>query len=433
MNTSDKETSLKPGDPANQGIQSDENRDPLRWLWSVGPWILMAATWRLWIPAAAAEYPMVSWPSGLDEFARGIGMMATLVVLVSLTVLMFGQIRRGRSVVNQRWWWGVAIGFSLGFLVDQHRLQPWAYQAAMYAIIFACMNSTTSRRWLVPLAASVYIYSAAGKLDFLFAHTVGQDFLTTLLRPFGGFSDAWDADDRAKIALLLPVGELIIGIGLFARRTRPIAGMVAMGMHLTLIGILGPWALNHSWGVLLWNVVLLVQAWLLFVRSRASLSDSVVAKRNDVSSPNADSRQGMVRWFVPRCVVIVAIVMPLFERAGYWDHWLSWSLYSPHASRVDVEFFRDDVAKLPVSVRSCVEEDVDGDGWQRLPLSAWSLRSRHVPVYPQARYQVALTRKLGLEHGVDSGVRVIVRSVSDRWTGERQETWIKGLRNLPSR
>ena len=74
-------------------------------------------------------------------------------------------------------WWSVAACLLVSFLLDQHRLQPWAYQSAIYALVFAAIDPRRTRRYLIPLAASVYLYSAAGKFDFQFAHTVGQDFL----------------------------------------------------------------------------------------------------------------------------------------------------------------------------------------------------------------------------------------------------------------
>ena len=56
----------------------------------------------------------------------------------------------------------------------------------------------------------------------------------------------------------------------------------------------------------------------------------------------------------------------------------------------------------------------------------WSLQTLGVPIYPQARYQLAVAEKLAREHKLGSAIRVIVRGVSDRWTGERSRaevTW----------
>lgn len=131
-------------------------------------------------------------------------------------------------------------------------------------------------------------------------------------------------------------------------------------------------------------------------------------------------------------LVAVVCFMPLLERRGYWDHWLSWSLYSPHTSRLGVELSEAAARKLSDSVRGAGVKGRAVGGWTRLSLANWSLDARGVPVYPQARYQRDLVRELCVRCQIDSGVRGVVKGVSDRWSGERDEQWFKGLKELSS-
>ena len=223
-------------------------------VWAVGLLSLIAVSWRLWIPRGdALEIPLVDGVSSLRDFLLWTPLLG--ITLPVIAILFTGR----------RWlWWIVAISLVVAFLINQHRLQPWAYQTAIYAPVFASMDREQVRKWLRPLAASIYVYSAVGKFDYQFAHTVGQQFLETIMSVVGGVPESWSEPTRAKLAMLFPAGELIVGLGLLVPHTRRVAGWLVIAFHLTLLLVLGPWGLDHSHGVLVWNVVLLAQG-VLFV------------------------------------------------------------------------------------------------------------------------------------------------------------------------
>ena len=373
-------------------------------VWALCFCCLIAVTFRLWtgtedVPAVAMADWAAAWPVPL-RWLPLLGMLGGAVLVLAKPIAF-------------RWgWWLMAGGLTLSFVIDQHRLQPWAYQTAIYGCVFATMHWTTARRWLIPLAASVYIYSAAGKLDYQFVHSVGQDFLDVLLRPLG-LSETFSDATRIRLSGLFPVVELVAGLLLLPRVTRKYAGWAVIAIHVSLIGILGPWGLNHSLGVLVWNAALLTQAWFLFIAPR----------RNSARPPNRS------RW-IATTVVCLALVAPLSERAGWWDHWTSWALYSPHNSRAVVELHRSSFDSLPPAVRNHLAADKDSV-WQELRLDEWSLESLSVPVYPQSRYQLALAIELAERFDIDpSAIRCRLRSASDRMDGSRQEKPLLGLNEI---
>ncbi len=394
----------------------DENRLLAR-LWALFLLMLIAVTFPLWF--AVPEMPgMPAISIGMQgikvpKFLYAIPSIVLVVALVSVVVAP----QKNRSL-----WWLVAACLLVSFLLDQHRLQPWAYQSVIYALVFAAIDPPWTRRYLIPLAASVYLYSAAGKFDFQFTHTVGQDFLDAVARPIGGLPDHMDESARTKLALIFPAMELLCGVGLLIRPARIVAAVVVIMMHTTLILVLGPWALDHSHGVLVWNLLLIVQAYVLMIKPEWSARSS----RRDRHRLDCESQSNSVRSWIVFGVLLCAIVAPLLERFGYWDHWTSWSLYSPHTSRVDIELHRSAVDALPPSLRRFVDEDENGDGWRKLAIERWSLRSRGVPIYPQARYQLALADQLATQLRLTDEIRARVRGVSDRWTGQRDEQLLLG-------
>ena len=385
-------------------------------LWAVFLLALLGVTYRLWLPnSPLPSVPMFRVPEPWSVVMEWVSVGSLAAALVGLSL--------GGS---RRLWWIVAASLATTFLLDQHRLQPWAYQSMIYATLFASLPWPAARRWMMPLAISVYVYSGLGKLDFQFAHSVGQEMLDAASRPFGGLPETLGQEARAALALVLPAGECLTGLCLIPRRLRPIAGSLLIAMHAVLIGLLGPWGLDHSWGVLIWNSLLIVQAWFLFVCTTEGPSTS-----RPPASEFAEHRPAN-RWNVggllARGLIVIALVAPLFERAGYWDHWLSWALYAPHSSRVDVDIHRSAVEPLGESLRDALQ--YEEDGWQRLSLSQWSLQSLGVPIYPQARYQLGLAREIARRDQLGDAVRAKIRGPSDRWSGQRATRWALGQSEL---
>ena len=397
-------------------------------VWAVGLIALVVTSFRLWIPdGPLPPVPLVTPPAFLsnlpDMLLTVLGWCPVVVLFASLAVACW---RPDHSIS----WWLIALSLTAAFVIDQHRLQPWAYQSAIYASVFATMSGSVARRWLYPLAISVYLYSGFGKLDYLFAHTVGQDLLEAMATPFGGLSDTLNATVRIRLALLFPAVELLIGVCLIAPRLRRVAGVAVIGMHLTLIALMGPWCLDHSLGVLLWNGLLICQAWLLFVWPAGQRGSETKRRyRRMVAAPSSEEAAGAASW-ISAVLVLIAVAAPIAERSGGWDHWLSWALYAPHSSRTDVEIHRSRFDRLDPDVAAFLGEDHDGDGWRRLSLSRWSLETLGVPIYPQARYQLGLACELGRRDQLGDGIRVRIRSVAKRWTGSREEEFAVGLSQL---
>ncbi|TWT81803.1 hypothetical protein CA13_32560 [Planctomycetes bacterium CA13] len=377
-------------------------------IWALMLLALVAGTFPLWLGGRTVlAVPMIGSAANLPTLLHGLPM---IVLVVACVVAVVG----GRYVRCA--WWCVALSLCLSFLLNQHRLQPWAYQSAIYATVFATMDRLSARRWLIPMAASLYLYSGLGKLDYQFAHTVGQDFLSAIALPrIGSPVDWFEHHTLAWLAFVLPACEAVIAVGLLIPKTRRFAGGLVILMHLTLLAILGPWNLGHSLGVLLWNTLLSIQAWFLFVVAPDEAQEA--------KTPNSK-----LTW-IPISLLVVAIVMPTTERFGIWDHWPSWALYSPHNSRVDVEIHRSSSERLPDDIAIHLS-DRDGDGWNRFDMAGWSLAKLRVPIYPQSRFQLAVASQLASENGLGRSIRVIVRGVSNRRTGQRTEQPLLGSREI---
>jgi len=421
-----------------------------RWQWVQRSWalfglLLIAATWRLWIPQTV--YPRVpllrvaGWLPPAGQWLALAVLVGSLVLSLAISLGLFARLgslprrgplpRRGslpRRGGASKTWLFLAFVAAMACLVlaDQHRLQPWAYQLTICAMVFALAPSDSSHRagglaLLRILTVSIYLFSALGKFDYQFLHTVGQEFLAAAAGLVGIEVATWSLTTRLALAAAFPLVELLVVIGLAAPRLRRIGVPLAVALHVSLLLVLGPWGLGHQPGVLVWNLFFIAQAGLLFAGS----------PRHDVAAPDAAKTVEPPRQSrAAACVVLAAVCLPLFEPLGWFDHWPSWGLYSPRNSRAIVQVHRAGLKKLPAELQPFLETADAEASWVTLDIDGWSLAALSVPIYPQNRFQLGVAESIAERYGLDREIRVHLLGISNRLSGARQATTLTGRQRI---
>ncbi len=387
----------------------------LRW-WAIFAIVLPASTWRLWF--ADNEFPSVAlfplfeptpwWPQWLAATAM---------------MLAVGGCLMGRTIITPACLLAYVVSLLFLWSCNQHRLQPWAYQ---FGVIAAVMYFEPWRRaapLLRMLVISIYFYSALGKFDYSFTHTLGRTLLEGALSGVGVDCGAWPESLRVVLVLCLPCVELAVALGLCFRRTGRVAAWAAMLLHAILLLRLSPWGLNHQPGVLIWNVFFMGQAWILFVASAARTGPPA---RSEDATPreSASARTWLGRSpasYVSggAMLILLVVLAPLLEPWGLCDHWLAWGLYSTRNSRALVQIREPAVARLPHTIADQLSEP-DGTGWLELDLGRWSLEALGAPVYPQAEFQRAVAERLRRRFKLGAEMRIRTYTMADRFTGRRR-------------
>ncbi|QEG43376.1 hypothetical protein [Roseimaritima ulvae] len=379
----------------------------------MGFWLLlMAVSWRLWMPPA--EFPAVPFaPPFVVPPALEWGLLAAVVGAV-----LFGIVANTARRLSLAMVLFVAAAAALVTL-NQHRLQPWFYQAMLLGLLFASNDSRRGLPLMRWLAIGVYLYSSLGKFDFQFLHTVGQQFLDTTCGLVGLDATQWSEPWRLGATTLFPAVELLVAIGLMIRPTRLLAAVLGIAMHACTIVLLSPIGLGHQPGVLVWNAAMGMQLALLFMRPR--MAPRVI----DTPPTETVTSRRILSPLVGLVAIGLAMLLPLAERTGYWDHWTSWALYSPHNSRVSVQVHASAAGRLPPSIVTCLSPP-DETGWRNMDLDRWSIESVGVPNYPQARFQLGVAIGLIQCYGLERQARIRLRGVADRWTGRRDNHFAAG-------
>lgn len=379
---------------------------------------LVAATWPLWTPQHV--FPQVPLLAGLQHLPDWFqwGLLAGMLLGLAGTFISAGQ--SGLGTVSLLMFAGATAGL---MLADQHRLQPWAYQFVLVAIVLAVSEPRAAVGWLRLLIVSFYFHSAITKLDYSFAHTLGQQFLMVLVRPLGLAPENWSEATRVLAALAFPTGELIVALTLCLARTRSLGLVAAIFLHVLLLVILGPWGLNHKPGVLLWNLYFIVQDLILFGPWPRTSSSSFSA---------SDTSHGPARApLAVRGMLLAAMVLPVLEPTGWFDMWPSWGLYASSAERVQLLVHRVDVARLPEALGPYVEPLSDADEpWLALRLDRWSLAALGAPLYPQNRFQLGVCEAVLGRYDLGHRVRVVRWGLAQRLSGARRYDILSGLPQL---
>lgn len=423
---------------------------PWRWHWFVALFAacgcaLFAATWRLWTPQQRfPQVPFLSWagemPSPLEWLALA-AIFASLLVTFAIAVRAARRAGRKGAGVTPGRLSGISSAALLVFVLaatililgNQHRLQPWAYQFVVIALVLAVMPPPRAFVLLRWLAVSIYLWSAIAKMDHSFVHTLGQQFLAALVGLAGMSIENWPPAASLAGAWAFPLGELLVGVGFclplqrHALLRRAVLTL-AVAMHVALILLLSPLGLDHKPGVMLWNVWFILQAVLLFGFPATNPDGGTDSRPSSPESPPTMTRE-TAEVFIEFLVAAV-IFLPVLHLFGRFDHWPAWGLYAPRNSRALLFVHRSAIDDAPPELQRYLESPADSGEWAQLRLDRWSLEILSVPIYPEDRFQLGAAESVIRELGLQQSFQIVVESPADRLTGMRRRRTLRNLSQL---
>ncbi|MEW4488995.1 MauE/DoxX family redox-associated membrane protein [Thalassoglobus sp. JC818] len=370
-----------------------------------------ALTWPLWVCPGFPQIPWFSLLTGVPFWVDYVFLAG--IVIGALGVIANGTVR-GRDIFP-----GLLYSAAVGLvLFDQHRLQPWTLQLIVSGLLLWWAPNSRGlqcNRWFV---CSIYIYSAISKLDLTFLDAHGQLLLNAGLNSFGVETNYWSPESRRWMALLLPVGEMLIGLLLLFRRTRSLGRWASYMMHGLLIWMLGPMGLNHEYGVLGWNLYFILQNRLLFA--------------SDVETPQSVEEHVSINPWRGRIAVAMTglvIGLPIFENWNLYDHWPAWAVYCSRPAKVRVELVPAEGDQIPEEFKDFVTPGPVFSESEELSIDKWSFQTRYCPVYPQLRYRLAVSKAL-LDRLPTESFQIEIELTPDRWTGVREAVSLSNRQEL---
>ncbi len=434
---------------------ADRRLNQLRRLFAGTGLILLAATWRLWTPQAVfPQVPLLRWGQFVPESCDWLGLGVLIATLAYCVVAPSSAVRSVRVAL-------VSFVVTLACMVvtDQHRLQPWAYQFAIVAVVLAaCGRGGSGSRvqsaqfglfLLRAFTISIYFHSALSKLDFSYLQSHGQHLVSALLQVFGLPFEQFPPAVKWAAAGMLPAAELATAIMLCFPKFRRWGLAASILMHVLLLIALSPWGLAHKPGVLIWNVYFILKNVLLFssgkrtqslrqawlsgmalatgTRKPAASAVPLTSNPSDSTSPNRRIRSCRS---VAATTVGLAMLLPLLEPFGYFDHWPAWALYASRQERVVVEVHESRRNQLVQKLPQLVAPPQFDNPWCMIRIDRWSLNALETPIYPQGRFQLGVALALARRHQLETDIRVVYHGPANRWSGHRDQRIIEGTKAI---
>ncbi len=358
---------------------------------------LIAVTWRLW--STAGDVPRVPLLTSAFPSVVFFGASAFLVVGCVSMLLDVSFWAKHKSLTA-----GITlIAGCVCVLGNQQCLQAWHWLFLLSLGLWLLTDHVAWPDLMQHVLCTIYVCSALSRLT-LTPETGITAVLSRQLLQWAGVSEFRQADLLPGLCHGLSIGELLIGVLLLFRRTRPPGIVAAEVLHVTLLLVLGPFGLNHHAGVLIWNMCLIVLVPIVFRRP----------ERVPAISEGAGTRSA--RSGLPRAIVTSIIwLWPLSGLFGFADNWPSWQLYSNRPEIWTLYVRQTDAKLLPESVRSHVGDAGALEEFLPVRLDRWVLEETGSPMYPEDRFQFAIIRWCIREFPENANFEVRVSEPQSRW------------------
>jgi uncharacterized membrane protein YphA (DoxX/SURF4 family) len=366
----------------------------LRTVVATGLFLSLLLCWRLW--TAWRLFPQTPVWSGLPPLPPPL--VATLfgAMLVSLLLIVF---------LRQKCW-PVLIFLSIAGLLslwDQMRWQPWFFEYffLLAAVGYAAWDNSESRKRAALNAgrlvlASIYLWSGLQKLNVNFLRETWPDITGPMLHHFP------HAIGRiaASCGIIVPLLEIVIGLGLITRKFRKAAALLAIGTHLFVLLMLI--SSRENFVVWPWNVAMVLLVAILFLGDRESTPSEILVPRTAFHA----------------LVMLLFGLLPVFSFFDLWDSYLSSALYSGNTDQSVIYVSALVLAQLPVAVRPHVWQEKEP---YYLDVNRWAYAELNVPIYPEPRiYRRAAAQICAMPGNYPGEILLRIRKKPNMLTGVRQ-------------
>jgi len=255
---------------------------------------------------------------------------------------------------------------------DQSRLQPWFYQYVfmMFVLIWHNWKKDDPARSTIMLTlfrfvlASIYFWSGFQKLNLTFLN----DTFPWFIEPMTNHLPDELKFLTSSFAIIVPLLEMRIGIGLLTRSFRTSSVILAILSHLFILACIGPF--GHNWNSVVWpwNLAMILFVVILYWGDTGDSVLSFLPFKKSILYPAA---------------FILFGITPALSFFNLWDSYLSSSLYSENTGRA-VMIMSDSLKnRLPPDIRQYVTKDPTNKNV--LEIFPWSIAELNVPPYPEER------------------------------------------------
>jgi hypothetical protein len=268
----------------------------------------------------------------------------------------------------------------LSCLLDQNRWQPWQYQYIITILVlyFNYNQPQKNTTWLSIILAATYFYSGLQKFNQGFILIVWQK---AFLHDF--FHVPTHIGHHKLITnagFILPILEMFFAVGIIIKKTRKTTLYLLLIMHFFLLIVIGPLGLKVNIIVWPWNAVMIFYIlYLLFNKNYQTIQYKQLNTKYDVS------------------VLTVWCLFPVLNFVGYWDNFLSFSLYSGKIPNMEICVQQN----LPKEIEPYFKLQPNPticNGATGVNIQVWGMEEILVPPYPEVRAYKKIKEALEIKY-----------------------------------
>jgi len=286
---------------------------------------------------------------------------------------------------------------------DQTRWQPWFYQ---YFFMLAAIGLYT---WQKPDAQNhqaafdvcrlivifTYLWSGLQKFNANFVRETWPDIARPLLRSLPAAMKKLPP----CLALLIPLLEISVGLGLSTRKYRNASVVLAIATHIVILLLLISSGENTV--VWPWNIAMVLFGLVLFWQDRETSPRKILLPKN-----------------VFHAVALLLFgVLPALSLIDCWDSYLSSALYSGNTDQAVIYLSPAVIDRLPSAIHPHI--------WQStqpffLDINRWSYGELNVPVFPEPRAYRRVAKQICEYAQNSSDIKLRIKEKPQMLTGRRE-------------
>ncbi|MEO8412231.1 MAG: hypothetical protein ABI472_01170 [Ginsengibacter sp.] len=266
----------------------------------------------------------------------------------------------------------------LSCLLDQNRWQPWEYQ---YIFIILAMfinykNEQYAVSVIIFIFVTVYFFSGIGKMNPAFSQNIQHEIARSRIFK--------ESNSYLYNLLIYHMGyftgviEILLSMGLLFKRTIKIAAFFLVIMHLAILALFGPFGIDYDRIIWPWNMVMILILYVVFMANPP------------VSMQVQALKKGWNKLFI-----VLFGILPLLNFFGYWDFFLSSSLFTYKPPEMFICIHNQGSSKVLKSFFNVNRNHSLCDSNSvLLDVRAWSFKEMQVPAYPEIRVYKSIKEQL---------------------------------------
>lgn len=320
-------------------------------------WIIAKImSWKVWL--ANRFFPIVP-PFNFLFFPAALHLILFIFSVAALFILLLFP--------SKRWLQKGIIFIEIFFcLLDQNRWQPWEYQY-IFIILALVINYKNERNAVASIAfifISVYIFSGLGKMNPVFSQNIRQEIIHAgIIHVNNLFQYNFLL---FHCGYILGFIEILSGIGLLFHQTNKIAAAILIIMHISIAVLFG--YINYDLIILPWNIAFAMILFIFFISNKPILIRVSALKQ---------------KWNFLFIIFFAAI--PVLNFFGYWDFFLSGSLFSYKTPDMYIFIHKQGSGKVLSPFFEINKNKIPGSNAILINVRTWAFKEMQVPAYPELR------------------------------------------------